>query len=180
MGLAREVYSLFNLPLRQKDEPSLTIKKYRNCVYFSFQNKHILWHYSGKFYIGGWEKGKDEGGKSGRGFEMVPDNYIYEGEFVSGKREGYGVLNSLKGDNYVGQWYQGLRHGKGRLEEHSGVVYDGHWKNGKKDGFGRLTFGGVEEYEGSFEDGLKHGFGREIYKNRDSYKGEYFMGRFSG
>jgi hypothetical protein len=65
--LAKEVYALFSINIRERDEPNLTIRKYRNCVYFCFQNRHVLWHYSGKFYMGGWEKGREEGGKSGRG-----------------------------------------------------------------------------------------------------------------
>jgi hypothetical protein len=42
-------------------------------VYFCHQKKHILWHYSGKFYIGGWDgNGKEEGCKNGKGIELIP------------------------------------------------------------------------------------------------------------
>ena len=33
------------------------MRKYKNCVIFTIVNnseKTIVWHYSGKFYIGGW------------------------------------------------------------------------------------------------------------------------------
>jgi len=38
------------------------MKKYKNCVVFNLGNSSqtILWHYSGKFYMGGW-KNNDPG-----------------------------------------------------------------------------------------------------------------------
>lgn len=47
----------------------LNIKKYRNCVYFNAEDRHILWHYTGKFYIGGWNMNckASEGEKYGDG-----------------------------------------------------------------------------------------------------------------
>lgn len=91
-NLAKQTFAVFGHPVAENS--ALTIKKYRNCVYFSHQKKHILWHYSGKFYIGSWDaNGKEEGCKSGRGIEFIPESkgcikvdYIYEGEFNNGKR----------------------------------------------------------------------------------------------
>ena len=40
------------------------MKKYKNCVMFTFGNNNqytILWHYSGKFYFGGWKNLNDQG-----------------------------------------------------------------------------------------------------------------------
>ena len=41
----------------EKDE-HLYMKKYKNCIIFKSPDvkKTIVWHYSGKFYIGGWEQ----------------------------------------------------------------------------------------------------------------------------
>ena len=44
---------------------------------------------------------------------MIYNNYIYEGEIVKGKREGYGKLFSTyqNGDVYEGNWSNDKRHG---------------------------------------------------------------------
>lgn len=72
--LGRETFELFGVLI--DDDTVLNIKKYRNCVYFNTLDKHILWHYTGKFYIGGWStSGKSpEGEKSGEGMEFYPDS----------------------------------------------------------------------------------------------------------
>lgn len=47
------------------------MKKYRNCVIFKTPDlkKTIVWHFTGKFYIGGWEQSfSGEGKKNGEGF----------------------------------------------------------------------------------------------------------------
>ena len=34
----------------------INIKKYKNCVFFNHLKTNVLWHYDGKFYIGGWSE----------------------------------------------------------------------------------------------------------------------------
>jgi hypothetical protein len=45
------------------------MKKYKNCIVFTFSSENcILWHYSGKFYMGGWKNNEPgEGEKTGEG-----------------------------------------------------------------------------------------------------------------
>jgi hypothetical protein len=45
----------------------MSFKKYRNCVYYNADDIHVIWHYSGKFYIGGWRKDLSDGEKEGFG-----------------------------------------------------------------------------------------------------------------
>lgn len=69
--LARKTYKLFGVNV-DEDQNQLCMKKYKNCVVFMFggnQQQTILWHYSGKFYIGGWKNSAEpgEGEKIGEG-----------------------------------------------------------------------------------------------------------------
>lgn len=60
------------------------MKKYKNCVIFKTADpkKTVVWHYQGKFYIGGWEQNYNgEGKKTGEGYEYVPNRYCYNGQF---------------------------------------------------------------------------------------------------
>ena len=56
---AKKAFSTFGIDI---DHRQLCMKKYKNCVVFSLENNPstILWHYNGKFYIGGW-KSNDRG-----------------------------------------------------------------------------------------------------------------------
>ncbi len=61
----------------------MSVKKYKNCVYFNLGEKNnILWYFDGRFYIGEWQVHlTGEGEKSGQGLEYVPCKFIYQGEF---------------------------------------------------------------------------------------------------
>ena len=37
---------------------------------------------------------------------------VYEGEYVKGKREGYGTYMFPDGEKYEGQWFQDQQHGR--------------------------------------------------------------------
>ena len=69
LKLAKEICSIFDIEVVKDD--SLYMKKYKNCIIFKTPEirKTIVWHYSGKFYIGGWEQTEGgEGKKNGDGF----------------------------------------------------------------------------------------------------------------
>lgn len=86
------------------------MKKYKNCIIFKTpeDKKTIVWHYSGKFYIGGWDQTEDgEGKKNGEGFEYIPEKHYYKGQFLNGKKNGSGIQIWLNGNIYQGQWVKG-------------------------------------------------------------------------
>lgn len=122
------------------------MKKYKNCIIFTLPNeqKTIVWHYSGKFYIGGWipentlekeendlKNEKDEFGeikslKHGSGFEYLPGRHCYKGQFYAGKKSGKGTLLLEDGDIYEGEWKKGEKCGQGiYYEKKSGMLYEG-------------------------------------------------------
>jgi hypothetical protein len=82
---------------------------------------------------------------------------VYDGQYVSGRKEGQGQFQMFNGDSYIGEWKEDLMHGKGVLKYVSG-----------------------DSYEGNFHHGKYHGFGIFTYKNNDVYSGEFEMGQING
>ena len=106
------------------------MKKYKNCIVFSLtanQSHSILWHYSGKFYIGGWKNNDaSEGEKTGQGFEYLPGKHAYKGQFLGGKKNGTGITKLQNGNIYDGQWVDGVKSGRGTyLEANTQTLYSG-------------------------------------------------------
>lgn len=63
LELAKKTYLLFGIAV-DENQNQLCMKKYKNCVVFTFGNNQqntVLWHYSGKFYFGGWKNTSDPG-----------------------------------------------------------------------------------------------------------------------
>lgn len=72
---------------------------------------------------------------------------LVEGEWVDGKRDGYGMCVWDDGSNYAGEWKENLRHGnliyssyfhpilgKGIQTDADGTRYVGKWKEDKRQG----------------------------------------------
>lgn len=78
----------------------------------------------------------------------------YTGEFVDGKRQGYGKMRFANYDLYDGEWKDGEMEGKGIYK-----FYDP-----KKDKY-------TQVYEGDFQHGVREGKGKMTYANHDVYVG---------
>ena len=78
--------------------------------------------------------------KSGHGTVIYRD-YIYEGQLLNGKKEGYGkqiFFGSKTGTVYEGNWSNDKKNGTGKFNDLSGT-YEGDWKDDKKNGTGSFT-----------------------------------------
>jgi hypothetical protein len=64
------------------------------------------------------------------------DGTVYDGEFVSGRMEGYGILKPSKGPRYEGYFANNLYAGQGQLSWPNGPRYEGRFDNGKAVGEG--------------------------------------------
>ena len=64
---------------------------------------------------------------------------IYEGDFVKGKRQGYGVLTLKSGEKYEGQWFNNEQHGRGIYYYINNNRYDGLWYRDSKKEKARCT-----------------------------------------
>jgi hypothetical protein len=109
-----------------------------------------------------------------RGGELVKR---YAGDWVDGKRHGYGVFFFDNGDKYEGDFERGKRYGRGTMVYSDGAVYEGDWVAGKREGVGVLTSAEGDAYEGHWKNDLKHGPGRLFYRaTRKMYEGEWVEG----
>ena len=66
---------------------------------------------------------------------------MYDGEFVDGEKEGFGVYSYHDGSRYEGNFDNGAPHGKGFEIWTDGDVYSGFYFNGMKHGDGILKWG---------------------------------------
>ncbi|KAK9749126.1 hypothetical protein RND81_02G104300 [Saponaria officinalis] len=131
---------------------------------------------NGDVYEGEYDKGKC----SGSGVYYYYMSGRYEGDWVDGKYDGYGLETWLRGSRYRGQYRQGLRHGFGVYRFYTGDVYAGEWSNGQSHGCGIHTCEDGSRYVGEFKWGVKHGLGHYHFRNGDTYAGEYFADKMHG
>jgi len=58
----------------------MSIKKYNNCILIVANYVAVIWHYTGKVYLGGWKYDMlDDGHKNGLGLEWSPKKFVYYG-----------------------------------------------------------------------------------------------------
>ena len=125
-------------------------------------------------------------------------NLLYEGEFLDGKRNGYGKEyysdqivfegeyldgNKLKGKGYGKDKYNkgkiiyeiNNENGKGKEYDIEGnLIFEGKYLNGKRNGYGREYDFSSLIFEGEYLNGKKHGWGREYSSKTLIFKGKYF------
>ncbi|KAL1214594.1 Phosphatidylinositol 4-phosphate 5-kinase 1 [Cardamine amara subsp. amara] len=131
---------------------------------------------NGDIYEGEFNRGRCNG--SGVYYYFV--NGRYEGDWINGRYDGYGIECWSKGSKYKGQYKQGLRHGFGVYWFYTGDSYSGEWFNGQSHGFGVQTCADGSSYVGEFKFGVKHGLGSYHFRNGDKYAGEYFGDKIHG
>ncbi|ETP54039.1 hypothetical protein F442_01149 [Phytophthora nicotianae P10297] len=121
----------------------------------------------------------------GRAVYTYPNGDEYEGDFVEGKREGYGVyIERSTGNQYDGAWLNDERHGRGMLTSKAsgGYIYDGEWVHDMRCGQGHSTrrggggAGGGESYTGLWRANRFHGRGVYVNSEGDVYDGEWCDG----
>ena len=109
-------------------------------------------------------------------------NSNYEGEFLNGKKHGYGTLITLCCEKsvYKGYFENGARQGYGHSLYNDGDYYEGLWKSDFPYGLGTFTWKGTAFYEGPWVNGFRVGFGRYIWNIGDVYEGEFLNSQRSG
>lgn len=113
-------------------------------------------------------------------YSTNPDvQYLYAGEWVGGKRQGYGDTVYPNGDAYYGEWLNDEYSGIGRYRFANGDSYDGEWKNNLPDGKGKYVAESFT-YAGDWLKGWIHGTGRLDYSNGDTYEGDFCEGQKCG
>ena len=69
----------------------------------------------------------------GKGKYYFSDGTVYEGDFVNGKRQGYGTIvwgdsTQWAGERYEGEWNDGWRTGQGTYTDAHGNISKGRWE----------------------------------------------------
>lgn len=115
----------------------------------------VEFYSNGDFYEGEFHKGRC----NGSGVYNYFVNGRYEGDWIDGRYDGYGIESWARGSKYRGQYRQGLRHGYGVYKFYTGDTYSGEWCNGQSHGVGVQTCADGSCYIGEFKCGVKHGLG---------------------
>ena len=113
---------------------------------------------------------------------VYPSGYVYEGDWVNGKREGTGKITFSGGDVYEGDWVDDKVEGKGKYTYlRGGIVYEGDWVNGKREGNSKITYLNGDSMEsvwsrdisGLWKQGKPCGKVKCVYANGDYYIGDF-------
>ena len=111
-------------------------------------------------------------------------NYIYKGEFLSGKKQGKGKLeNFINKSIYEGEFKNDLKDGYGEEKYPDGSVYKGGYVAGMKEGTGVLTLKrekNISVYEGQFKKDKLWGKGKFKFDEKKEYSGEWENNEISG
>lgn len=157
-------------------EPGSAEENEKNMKGLLKEGVEVEFYSNGDFYEGEFHGGKCNG--SGVYHYFVSGRY--EGDWVDGKYDGYGIESWARGSRYKGCYKQGLRHGYGVYRFYTGDCYSGEWFNGQSHGFGVQSCSDGSCYVGEFKFGSKHGLGCYHFRNGDKYTGEYFGDKMHG
>lgn len=95
---------------------------------------------------------------------MYGDGSQYTGQWRGGKRNGFGVYTSARGEIYEGKWVNDQRCGRGVWSSQlTNEKYEGNWERHLPNGVGRRVYGDRNVYTGEFVDGLRQGPGTMEY-----------------
>ena len=124
--------------------------------------------------------------KNGKGKEILRNskysnkNYKYEGNFINGVKDGYGIIIYEK-SNFVNKYEGFFVNDKpfqiyGKINFKSGDIYEGFFENNLKDNVGLYLFIDskskkcIEEYFGGFLEDYKDGIGRTVVEESGGAK----------
>lgn len=153
-----------------------TIGSKPKCERTKSMKEWVQAYSNGDVYEGEFHQGRC----SGSGVYYFYMSGRYEGDWVDGKYDGYGVETWACGSRYRGQYRCGLREGYGIYRFYTGDVYSGEWSSGQSHVRGVQTCEDRSRYVGEFKWGLKHGSGYYHFRNGDTYCGEYFADKMHG
>lgn len=119
----------------------------------------------------------DKNGKlQGEFIYKYSNGNVYEGNYKTDVRHGYGKFTWYNGDVYEGNYEKGLRHGYGQITWSNGETYQGNYEKGARHGYGKLTWSNGNVYEGNWEKGTQHGYGKFTWSDGQTYLGEWRNG----
>ena len=121
----------------------------------------LIYYETGDVYRGNLKQGKRHG--AGYYYDRA-GKMTYNGQFANDKRHGLGTLCSEQDSSvnqyiYDGEWFEGVRNGLGQEVNRSGK-YNGEWLEDHRHGEGISVDPDGNMYQGLFMFGKKHGRGK--------------------
>eukprot|EP00347_Sterkiella_histriomuscorum_P017184 403350349 len=112
-------------------------------------------------------------------YVMYPScqNYYYDGDYVDGSSNGYGLMIIGNGDMYCGEYKYGKRHGLGTYYWNDGDIYEGQYMNNDRHGEGVLKIASGDIFKGTWKEGDKHGEFIKTYASGKQEKTIFSMGK---
>ena len=149
-------------------------------------NRNII-----KFEDGAEYDGQVKEGGTFHGFgKYTCRNWTYIGEYVDGKRTGYGKLEFFKITTgcppvealkmYEGTHQDNKIQGYGNAIYRSGDEYLGELDCLKRQGYGKMVYVDGTHYEGLWKDGFRHGYGGFCWSRSSTYHGEWEKDKAQG
>ena len=110
----------------------------------AYEGTGIYRYHHGQVYEGSYKKGQRHGKGTLRWAEGVAG---YVGDWLNGKRCGYGMCLYQDGDRFYGEWSDDRWHGKGVKVEENGLVVVGTWEADQFHGLMKTyTLANTQEY----------------------------------
>ncbi|KAK9869444.1 hypothetical protein WA026_003199 [Henosepilachna vigintioctopunctata] len=125
-------------------------------------------------YEGQWRENQ----QNGYGTLTYENTDIYKGHFKDGLPYGHGFLRkgnfmANSASFYIGDWISGAKNGYGVLDDIvTGEKYIGNWSDNKKQGNGLIITSDGVYYEGTFSQDLLIGHGIMVLEDGTHYEGE--------
>ncbi len=111
---------------------------------------------------------------SGVGKVVWANGDVFEGNLVTGKRQGHGTFAWSDG-KYTGDWVDDHAVGKGVVDFKNGDHYEGEVVNSVPNGAGVMKYASGESFRGSFTNGKAHGHGVYVWRSGQTYEGSWQM-----
>ncbi|CAL7947232.1 unnamed protein product [Xylocopa violacea] len=133
-------------------------------------------------YIGVWKNDV----KEGSGKEISRNGWMYDGNWLNGKKHGCGILSKISKEDhtirryYIGEWVAGKKQGFGHNWFEDGSYYEGDFCRNKRHGYGHMWHCNGDYYEGGWKDDFYHGMGLFIKDNGNRYEGQFIKGKKEG
>lgn len=108
--------------------------------------------------------------RDGYGILITESGSEYLGEFKGGMKNGQGVFHYSNNIKYVGSWKNNLRHGLGSIYISDKIAQTGTWKNDKITVQSRVLFGCVSG-------NCTNGFGTYVYEDGQKIYAQFSKGK---
>jgi len=134
-------------------------------------------HTDGMEFLGGVYIGELKNGKPHGFGKHETNDYIYEGEYVDGKRCGKGRYSSKKDDYvYEGEYLDNYSHGRGLITNNNGCKTEAEFVKGKMHGVYKCVMTNGYVFTGQYVGGKKDGRWTFIRPDGSSYERIYENG----